>query len=462
MSSSHLKLALQYAAENHDRFIADIRSFVEIPSISTDSSAKNEIARAAEWAAARLRNLGCQKIEILPTAGAPVVFGETMEAGPDKPVMLVYGHYDVQPVEPLELWESLPFEPQVRGEHLYGRGVSDMKGQIVAVLAALEAFQKNGGIPINVKFMFEGEEEIGSPNLEKFIIENRDRLSSDFALNPDSGMIGKDFPTITYGLRGLSYFEIRLTGPDHDLHSGLFGGVVHNPAQVLCELIAGMHDRDGRITLPGFYDKVRDLTVDEREELSRLPMTESFYRGQTGCTALYGERGYSPVEQATARPTLDVNGLFSGFTGEGSKTVLPARAMAKISTRLVPDQDPNEVHQQLSQYLMDNTPPTVRWELVLHSTGYPSITDRNHPAVVAMSEALEQVWGKRPLFKREGGSIPVVASMQKNLGIESVLTGFSLPEDNLHAPNEKLHLPTLERGIQALIHFLDRLDRNSV
>ena len=267
------------------------------------------------------------------TAGAPIVIGELLKAGDNRPTVLIYGHYDVQPVEPLELWESMPFEPEIRADNLYGRGTSDMKGQIVAVLAAIEAFVKTGEMPVNVKFIVEGEEEIGSPNLEKFIVENKNRLTSDFALNPDSGMIADEYPTITYGLRGLSYFEIRLTGPDHDLHSGLFGGAVHNPAQVLCELIAGMHDEKGRVTLPGFYDKVRDLDQEERAELARLPMDDIFYRNQTGVKALYGEDGYTSVERVTARPTLEVNGLLSGFTGEGSKTVLPAKAMGKISTR---------------------------------------------------------------------------------------------------------------------------------
>jgi len=457
MSQDSLNFALEYAHERREHFIDEVKSFVAIPSISTDTRARPEMERAAAWLAERLKKLGFSNVEIYPTAGAPVVFAERLDAGPDRPTVLVYGHYDVQPVEPLELWESMPFEPEVRDDNLFGRGASDMKGQIVAVLAAIEAYEKAGGGLINFKFIVEGEEEIGSPNLEKVIIENKNRLACDFALNPDAGMIGEHFPTITYGLRGLAYFEIRLTGPDHDLHSGLFGGAVHNPAQVLCELVAGMHDSQGRVTLPGFYDKVRPLEEDERAELARLPMNETFYMHQAGCSALYGEAGYTPVERVAARPTLEVNGLLSGFTGEGSKTVLPAKAMVKVSTRLVPDQDPLDVRQQLYQYLEEHVPPTMRWELVLHSAGYPSITNRRHAAVQAMGQALETSWGKRTLYRREGGSIPVVASMQKILGIESVLTGFSLPDDNLHAPNEKLHIPTFDRGIAALIRFLDAI-----
>ncbi len=457
MTRDSLDLALEYVQEHHEQFIEDVKSFVSIPSISTDASAKPEMERAAAWLAERLQKLGFSNVEIYPTDGSPVVFAERLNASPDRPTVLVYGHYDVQPVEPLELWESMPFEPEVRGDNLFGRGASDMKGQIVAVLAAVEAYEKTGGVPVNLKFIVEGEEEIGSPNLEKVIIKNKNRLDCDFALNPDAGMIGEHIPTITYGLRGLAYLEVRLTGPDHDLHSGLFGGAVHNPAQVLCELVAGMHDSQGRVTLPGFYDKVRPLEEDERTELARLPMDESFYMDQAGCSVLYGEAGYTPVERVAARPTLEVNGLLSGFTGDGSKTVLPAKAMVKISTRLVPDQDPFDVRQQLYQYLEERVPPTMRWELVLHSTGYPSITDRRHAAVEAMGQALEETWDKRPLYRREGGSIPVVASMQKILGIESVLTGFSLPEDNLHAPNEKLHIPTFKRGIAALVRFFNHI-----
>lgn len=450
---ARLAAALNFARDQRNRSIEEIMSLVRIPSISAEKNARKEMELAADWLMDRLNQLGAQAVQMFPTAGAPIVYGELAKADSQKPTVLVYGHYDVQPVEPLELWESQPFEPEVRGDLLFGRGTSDMKGQIVAVLAALQALAQTGELPVNLKFLIEGEEEVGSPNLDAFIIDHANLLSSDIALNPDSGMIGQQSPTITYGLRGLAYFEIHLTGPDHDLHSGMFGGVVHNPAQVLCELVAGMHDDSGRVTLPGFYDKVRKLDEEERQEFARLPMNDVFYRSQTGCPEFFGEEGYTLFERVAARPTLEINGLLSGFTGEGPKTVLPAKAMAKISTRLVPDQDPYEVHQQLSHYLQERVPPTVRWELILHSTGYPSITDLNNFAVKAMQRALEETWKTRPLIKREGGSIPVVASMQKHLGIESVLTGFSLPEDNLHAPNERLHLPTFERGVEALIRF---------
>lgn len=452
-----LTAALQYAQENRSRFLDELKQFISIPSISTDPAARPDMQRAAEWAAAQLRSLGMKNVAIYPTTGHPVVYGESLEAGPNQPTALIYGHYDVQPAEPLELWHSAPFEATERGENLYGRGASDMKGQVVASLKALEAIVRTGELPINIKMIIEGEEEIGSPSLEPFLNAHRERLACDFAVNPDTGMLGEDIPTITYGLRGLAYFEIRLSGANHDLHSGLYGGVIHNPAQVLCELVAGMHDAQGRITLPGFYDKVRPLDPEERAEFARLPVTEASFLEQTGAPALYGEAGYTPAEQVGARPTLEVNGLLSGFTGEGSKTVLPARAMVKISMRLVPDQDPDDVEKQLRSYLEQHAPPTVRWEMVKMAGGPASVTNRHLPAVDALGKALEATWGKRPVFRREGGSVPVVAQMQNILGIESVLTGFGLPDDNLHAPNEKMHLPTFYRGIEAMIRFIANL-----
>lgn len=452
--SDQLTAALQYVQEHRERFVEELIEFVSIPSVSTDPEAEPEMRKAAGWVAYQMRSMGLENIEILPTAGHPVVYGDWLHAGADKPTALIYGHYDVQPAEPLELWETPPFKPTQRGENLFGRGASDMKGQVMASLKATEAILKNGGLPLNIKFLVEGEEEIGSPNLETFIAEHLKLLACDFAINPDTGMLGADIPTITYGLRGLAYFEIRVSGPNHDLHSGLFGGVVHNPAQVMCELITGMHDELGRITLPGFYDKVRSLSEEERAELARLPSDETFYLTNTGAPQLWGESGFSPVERVGARPTLEVNGILSGFTGEGSKTVLPAKAMAKISMRLVPDQDPKEVHQALLCYMEQHAPPTVKWEVLVMAGGPASITDREMPGVQALRQALEETWGKPAVFRREGGSVPVVSQMQRILGVESVCTGFGLPDDNLHAPNEKIHLPTYQRGIQAFTRFL--------
>lgn len=455
--SETIQMAIKYKEEHRGRFFEELKSFASIPSISTDPSAKPAMQTAARWVADQLDQLGMSNIQVLSTAGHPVVYGESLSAGEDKPVVLVYGHYDVQPVEPLELWQTPPFEPTQSGENLFARGASDMKGQVVACLKALESVRNAGNLPINVKFLIEGEEEIGSPNLAKLIRDNKELFASDFALNPDAGMLSPQLPTITYGLRGLAYFEVRVSGPTQDLHSGLFGGAVHNPAQVLCELIAGMHDDKGRITLPGFYDRVQDLEPEERAELRRLPISEDFYKLQTGVPALYGEQGYTTLERLGARPTLEVNGLYSGFTGEGQKTVLPARAFAKVSMRLVPDQDPEEVHRQLVKYMEDKAPPTIRWEIVKMASGKASITDRHHPAVETLARAMEATWGVRPVFKREGGSVPVVGLLHDILGINSILTGFGLPDDNLHAPNEKLHLPTFYLGIEAFIRFFSYL-----
>lgn len=449
--------ALRYAQEHRAHFLNELKAFLTIPSVSTDPAHQPDIQRAAAWVAEQLRALGASRVEILPTAGHPVVYGEMLAAGPATPTMLVYGHYDVQPADPLELWQSGPFEPTERGENLYARGASDMKGQVLAVLKAIEAIVRTDRLPVNVKFLIEGEEEVGSPHLADFITSHKELLTCDFALNTDAGMLAPDLPTIIYGLRGLTYFELRVYGPAHDLHSGMYGGVVHNPAQALCELIAGMHDANGRVTLPGFYDKVRPLSAEEREELARLPLDEAFYRQQTGASALWGETGYTPAERVGARPTLEVNGLLSGFTGTGAKTVLPAWAMAKISMRLVPDQDPDEIEGQLRRYLETHAPNTIRWELTQMAAGPASLSDRHSRGTQALSRALEAAWGRRPVFARMGGSVPVVAQMQALMGIESVLTGFGLPDDNLHAPNEKLHLPTWYRGIEALIHFFYNL-----
>jgi acetylornithine deacetylase/succinyl-diaminopimelate desuccinylase-like protein len=449
--------ALEYARQNRERFLDELKKFIAIPSVSMQVEHKDDIARAAEWLVAHLKKLGMENVQLLPTAKHPVVFGEWMKAGSQAPTVLIYGHYDVQPVDPLELWKTQPYEATRAGDLLYGRGASDMKGQAIATLAAVEAVMRTSGLPVNIKWLFEGEEEMGSVSMEAFLPEHKELFGADFCLNPDAGMIAADKPTITYGLRGLAYFEIHIWGPDHDLHSGLYGGTVHNPAQVLIELIAGMHDEKGSITLPGFYDPVRPVSAEEHADMARLPQDEAFYKEQTGVPALWGEPEYLPVERVGARPTLEVNGFLSGYTGEGSKTVLPAKAMAKVSCRLVPDQTPREVHQQMLAYMEANAPKTVKWEVKLLNSAPTAITDRNLPAVQAMARAMETVWGVQPLFKREGGSIPVVALLQETVGAESVLFGSGLPEDNVHAPNERLHMPTWYKMIDAIIHFFHNL-----
>lgn len=452
-------VAVQYARENRQRFLDELKTLCAIPSISTDPEYKTEIQQVAEWIAAKLRSLGLENVQILPTEGHPVVYGDLLKAGSNAKTILIYGHYDVQPAEShtLKSWESDPFTPTMRGENLYGRGVTDMKGQIMACINAVEAIVHQGDFPVNIKFMIEGEEEIGSAHLEKFIIKHSKLLACDYVLNPDTGMINPDMPTITYALRGLYACELRVYGPRKDLHSGSFGGTIHNPAQALCEMIAGMHDNQGRVTMPGFYDKVKPLSEEERAQLARLPKGENFYLSETGVPALWGETEYSPEERVTMRPTLEINGLYSGFTGEGSKTVLPAYAMAKISCRLVPDQDAEEVHQQIEKYLQTHAPTTIRWELI-NARGNPAtLSNRNSPAIKAISQAFETVWHTQPVFKREGGSVAAVLYMQNHLKVDTINTGFCLPDDGMHGPNEKLHLPTWYKGTEALIYFFYNL-----
>ncbi len=448
-----IQRALEYVRANRGRFLGELKEYLAIPSISTLEEHKGDIQRAAEWTAAQLRSLGMDNVQIMPTAGHPVVYGEWMGAGRSAPTIMIYGHYDVQPVDPLDLWTSDPFRAVVQGNYLFARGSSDMKGQVMASLKAVEAIVRTGQAPVNFKWLIEGEEEIGSQHLGDFIQTNKKLLACDFCLNPDAGMIGVDKPTITTGLRGLAYFELRVYGPDKDLHSGLFGGAVHNPAQALTELVAGMHTKNGRVTLPGFYDKVRRLSKKERADFRRLPITNRELLEQTGAPALWGEPQFTPLERIGARPTLEVNGLLSGFTGQGSKTVLPAWAMAKISCRLVPDQTPEETERQLRAYLKKHAPRTIRWELTNLHNADAALVKTDSAGVQALAKALETVWGKRPYFRREGGSIGAVALLQKYLGVDSLLTGFSMPDDNAHSPNERMHLPSWYKGIEAFVRF---------
>ena len=449
--------AIDFAHEHRDRFLKELGELIAIPSISADTAYLEDIQKAAEWLSEKLTGMGFDKVQIMPTEGLPLVYGEHMKAGKDAETMIVYGHYDVQPADPVDEWDSSPFEASIRGERLYARGATDMKGQVIASLAAVEAVLQSGGSPVNIKFFFEGEEEVGSTGLDTAIAENKELFAADFALNPDAGMLSPTIPTITYALRGLAYFELHLSGPSHDLHSGLYGGTVLNPANEMARLIGGMHDADGRVLLPHFYDSVRDLDDEERKDMARLPHDDSFITEQTGVKILHGEKGYSSAERATGRPTLDVNGLLSGYIGEGAKTVLPAKAIAKISCRLVADQDPEEVHKQLIQYVEENVHPSMKWEVILHSKAVASISEKDSKAIQAMSKAMKEIWKADPLFKREGGTIPVVGYFQELLDVESVLTGFGLPEDRMHSPNESLHLPTWEKGIDALIHMIYNL-----
>ncbi|HLD93470.1 MAG TPA: dipeptidase [Anaerolineales bacterium] len=457
MADSRSK-ALEFAKQNRGRFLDELKELVAIPSISADSAHKSDIKRASEWLEAKLKALGFENVKSMDTGGHPIVYGDWMKAGAKAPTMLVYGHYDVQPPDPLELWESKPFEAVKKGDYLVGRGTSDMKGQVIASLAAVESALTAGEVPVNIKWMIEGEEEMGSGSMADFIRANSKTFASDFALNPDAGMLAADQPTLTYGLRGLAYFEIHLTGPDKDLHSGYYGGTVRNPGNELARLISGMHDEHNRVTLPGFYDSVRNLDDEERAEFKRVPhASDSDYIRAAGVTELWGEEGYTAFERATARPTLEVNGILCGYTGEGPKTVLPSKAMAKVSCRLVADQSPKQVEQQMMAYVKEHCHPAVKCEVKMISDGDPAISERDSRPMKAMDKALEAIWGKKAIYRREGGTISAVAYMQKILGAECVNTGFGLPDDLIHSPNEHMHLPTWEKGVDALIHFIYNL-----
>jgi acetylornithine deacetylase/succinyl-diaminopimelate desuccinylase-like protein len=448
--------ALAYLEENHQRFQNELIELLRIPSISHDPAYKADMDRAAGWLADKLRTMGVNQVEIMPTAGHPVVYGEWLAArgGSSAPTVLVYGHYDVQSPEPLEDWKSQPFEPDIRGENLYARGASDMKGQTLASVNAVEALIKTENLPINIKFLIEGEEEIGSKHLKDFLVEHRDKLACDFSLNTDAGgMPDADTPSICYSLRGGAGFVLNIFGPSQDIHSGEYGGVIQNPIHVLSQLIAGLHDKHGHVTLPGFYEKVRKIDAEEHAELAKLPFDEDFFLKHSGAPAAWGEPEFLPAERVGARPTADVL-LISG--GQ-PKSAIPAKATARISFRLVPDQEPAEVDQHFRQYLESHAPPTVKWDLQFLGGSHGSITDRKSPEVLAMKDALQTAFGKEPIFQRVGGGIGAVLMFKQTLGVDSVLTGFSLYDDNFHGPNEKLHLPTWRKGMAALVHFFHNL-----
>lgn len=452
MATNSFNKAISYYQSNFEEVFQQLLELLSIPSVSTSKTHERDIQRAADFLVKKMKELGFSKVKAYPTERHPIIFGEYL-TDPEKPTILIYGHYDVQPPDPLDQWQTAPFDPQVRNDHLYARGSSDMKGQIWATLSALQSILQTSRLPVNVKYLIEGEEEIGSPSLDDFLEENKSLLACDLILNPDAGMLAPDQPTIIYALRGMAYFELRLYGPKADLHSGVFGGVIGNPANILSKVIAGMHDDKGRVTLPGFYNNVQKISDDERTQLSMLGMDEGFFLNITHVPALAGEEGFSPIERIGARPTLDVNGLYAGYIKDGAKTIIPAYAMAKISTRLVPDQDPKEVHRSMQTYLEENVPDSVRWELELLSGAPAYITEEEAPGVEAFSDALENTWGVTPLKKREGGSIPVATSMKNILGVNSIITGFGLPDDQIHSPNERLHIPTHKKGVEALIRF---------
>ncbi|HEY74377.1 MAG: dipeptidase [Chloroflexi bacterium] len=447
--------ALEYVRTNQTKFQAELEEFLSIASISTQPEHKSDISYAATWLRDRLLIAGFPKVDVMPTPGHPVVYAEWLPAGDDAPTILIYGHYDVQPPDPLEEWNTPPFEPTIVGYDIFARGAADDKGQLYVHVKAIEAFKETAGAPpINVKCIFEGEEECGSPNLEPFVRENADLLAADVAVISDTHILGKEMPSIVYALRGLTYVEVEVTGPDHDLHSGSYGGAVHNPIHALCEMIVSLQDEDGRITIPGFYDNVQELETEERAELAKAPFEREKWLREAGVSTDWGESAYTIVERTTARPTLDVNGIWGGYIQPGAKTVLPSKAFAKISMRLVPNQDPVEITQLVQDYLVEIAPPAVTVKVRDLHDGECAIVRRDSPAMQAAFRAYTEVFGKQPIFVREGGSIPVVATFQRVLGIETVLMGFGLPDDRLHSPNEKFHLPNFYKGIETAIHFM--------
>lgn len=441
--------------KNKDRFVNELIELLKIPSISADSKYKEDVKRAAEFIREKLLDAGAGKAEIIPTPGHPVVYAEKI-IDPSLPTVLIYGHYDVQPPDPLNLWSSPPFEPVIKDEKIYARGACDDKGQVYMHIKALELMVKNNTLPCNVKFMIEGEEEVGSDHLGDFIIENKSRLKADVILISDTSIIANDVPSITVGLRGLSYLEVEVTGPNKDLHSGVYGGAVGNPINILCKMIASLHDENNHITLPGFYDDVVELTDNERMEMACAPFNLENYKKELKIKEVQGEKGYTVMEQTSIRPTLDVNGIWGGYTGEGAKTVLPSKAYAKISMRLVPNQDPDKTTEIFKKHFESIAPPSVQIKVTPHHGGYPVVTPIDSPAYEAASEAMEISFGKKPVPVRSGGSIPIVALFKKELGLDSVLMGFGLDTDDIHSPNEHFGIFNFLKGIETIPLFFQK------
>lgn len=450
---------IDFIQVNRERYLDELKALLAIPSISALPEHAGDVRRCAEWCADEMRRIGLQNVRLVETPGNPVVYGDWLGAE-GAPTILFYGHYDVQPVDPIGLWESPPFEATVRDGEIYARGAADDKGQVFMHLKAIEAhLRQNQRLPVNIRLILEGEEEVGSANLDEFIKAHKAELAADVVVISDSAMFARGVPSICYGLRGLAYFQVDLRGSATDLHSGSFGGALANPAFVLAQMLAQMKDRSGRIKIPGFYDQVRELTDEERKAWASLPFNEKTYRKDFGIPKVFGETGYSTLERTWARPTFEVNGLLSGFTGEGAKTVLPAVAMAKVSMRLVPDQDPETIADLFQKYVDDIAPKTVEVKVTRMHGGKPWMTSFDNAYVQAAGRAIEKGFGRAPIFTREGGSIPVVSTFQEELGLPAVLFGVGLPDENAHAPNEKLDLGNFHNGIIASACLYDEISR---
>jgi len=451
----------RYLDEHRDRFVDDLKAVLRIPSVSAQPQHKADVERCARHIAQDLKALGMTRVEVFPTAGHPVVYAEWLGA-PGRPTALLYGHYDVQPPEPLDLWKTPPFEPTVRDGKLFARGAVDDKGQVYMHLKAIEAHMKvSGALPINLKVVIEGEEEVGSDNLAKFLREKRSMLDADVIVVSDTGMPGPDQPALCYALRGILYTQIEVVGPARDLHSGAFGGAVQNPANALAMILTALKDGDGRITVPGFYDKVRTVPADERARLNRDLLDEKTFIAETGASIPWGERGYTTAERISIRPTLDVNGMWSGYTGEGSKTVLPSFAAAKVSMRLVPDQDPVELFPRFEAYVKKVAPPGVTVKAVDMHWAPPFLIDPSHPMLQAALRALARAWTKPAVMVREGGSVPVMTTFQETHGLPCILMGFGLDDDQVHAPNEKFSLSSYFGGMKSVAYLYEELARGA-
>jgi acetylornithine deacetylase/succinyl-diaminopimelate desuccinylase-like protein len=451
--------AVTYARENQPRFLNELKDLLRIPSVSTLPEHTPDVRRAAEFVAAELKRIGMEHVEIIPTQGHPLVYADWLHA-PGKPTAVCYGHYDVQPPDPLDEWVSPPFEPTERNQNLYARGAVDDKGQMYMHLKALESLMKTGGskLPLNVRMIIEGEEEVGGESISKFVKEHPERLKGDFALISDTEMFAPEIPTLCVGLRGLVYTELEATGAMVDLHSGVYGGAAPNPLEALSRIISKLKDENGKVLVPGFYDRVAKPSDEELKDWKSLPFDEEEYRKrEVGSSVLTGESGYSVLERTWARPTLEVHGMPGGFTGAGAKTVIPAKASAKVSMRLVPDQQPEEIFASFQSYVQSLTPRGVQLKIRKHSMGPASVIRTDNRYVKASTEAMKEVFGKETVYIRSGGSIPIVSDFDKHLKIPSVMMGFGLPDDNLHAPNEKFHIPNFYRGIESIIRFFQKL-----
>ncbi|MCR9249231.1 MAG: dipeptidase [bacterium] len=444
--------ALDYIQSNKDRFLEELIDLLKIPSVSADSKFKGDVRKAAEFIQKKLMDAGADSADIVETAGHPIVYGEKM-LDEKLPTVLVYGHYDVQPADPYELWDSPPFEPVIKNERIYARGACDDKGQMYMHIKSFEALMSNNELPCNVKFMIEGEEEVGSDNLEAFVRENKEKLAADVILISDTGIIDNDNPSITVGLRGLSYVEVEVTGPNRDLHSGMYGGAVGNPINILCDMIAKLQNEKGEITIPGFYKDVEVLSDEQRAQMAKAPFNLDHYKKELDIDDVKGEEGYSTLERTGIRPTLDVNGIWGGYTGEGAKTVLPSKAYAKISMRLVPNQSSEEITKLFTDHFMSLAPASVKVKVTPHHGGEAAVVSTGSVGYKAAEQAMTDTWGKQPIPMREGGSIPIVALFQDVLKLDSILLGFGLDEDAIHSPNESYGLFNYYKGIETITMF---------